>query len=263
MSASGGFQTTRIQKVHSWTERLRTITLERAASDFTPGQFFQLGLPLGQSLLQRAYSAASAPGEALEFFVSEVPGGSLTPSLFGLEPGAEVLLSPTPQGFFTLQEVPVGRTLWLLCTGTGLGPYVSMLRAARHPGPTREALLRFERLVLVHGVRDPAELAYGEELAGLSAEGLPLTLVAAISQPQKEAAHRDTPPARLLPGRITTLLGQGALEAEAGCAMQKDSQVLLCGNPAMIQEVTALLAERGLRKHRRREPGQLHFEKYW
>src|SRR5690606_22491276 len=116
-----------------------------------------VGLNVGGVRVRRAYSAASAPGEALEFVVSKVPNGQFTPSLFDVQPGQTVELDNGATGFFTLDFLPPGvADLWLNATGTGLGPYISMLRAG--------ALDSYERVVIVHGTRRATELTYREEL---------------------------------------------------------------------------------------------------
>lgn len=263
--------TARIAARRDWTPGLVTLRLDHEGPDFRPGQFFNLALPglelpavdpagsadrgageLGGAptapLVRRSYSAASAPSAPLEFYLSRVAEGELTPRLFALGVGDEVLLDPGALGFFTLHEVPDADVLWLVATGTGLGPYVSMLRA----GVPFE---RFGRVVVVHGVRTSAELGYAEELRALARGDGRIGYVPVTS--------RAAPPEGGLEGRITTALASGALESRAGATMNERSQILLCGNPAMIEETVELLKGRGLKKHRRKDPGQYHFEKYW
>src|SRR5690606_7846117 len=120
---------------------------------FTAGQFFNLALDIGERRVRRAYSAASAPGEALEFVISEVTAGQLTPSLFNVSPGEAVWVQAGAAGFFTLDFVPADvRELWLFATGTGIGPYISMLRSG--------ALSAYKRVIVVHGVRLATHLTY-------------------------------------------------------------------------------------------------------
>lgn len=244
---STGFLPQRIEKVTSWAEDLRTITLDSVPSSFEAGQFFQLSVPGRGPTEKRSYSAASASHEKLQFFVSRVPNGMLTPDLFKLEVGQEILVDPVPLGYFTLREVPPSKHLWLLSTGTGLGPYISMLRT---PG----ALDRFERTFIVHGVRTADHLAYADELLEAHEAGT-ITYVPLVT--------REDAPKHGLRGRITTALESGALEEAAGARIDEESHLLLCGNPQMIEDTTHLLKARGLRKHKRREPGHFNFEKYW
>ncbi|HXK17248.1 MAG TPA: ferredoxin--NADP reductase [Polyangiaceae bacterium] len=220
---------------------------ERAA--FRPGQFMNLGLYVaGGEFVSRSYSLASAPGEQLEVLLARVGEGALTPALFDLREGSKVLVDPKPQGFFTFDYVPAHRELWLVATGTGLGPFLSMLRSG-------SAFERAERVILVHGVRGPAELAHRHELESLAGEQQGFRYVPVLSQKFEE---------RLLQGRLTQALASGQLEAAAATPLAAETaHVMLCGNPAMIDEAIALLATRGLRRHRQRTPGHITTEKYW
>jgi ferredoxin--NADP+ reductase len=208
-----------------------------------------LGLPLPSGFVSRSYSLASAPGEQLEVLLARVGAGALTPALFDLAVGAELSLDPKPQGFFTFDYVPSHRELWMLATGTGLGPFLSMLRS-------REAFARAERVILAHGTRGATELAHREELETLvqSEHGRFVYLPVLSRQPEPG----------LLQGRVTSVLASGELERRAGTELAAASaHVLLCGNPAMIEETTLQLGQRGLKRHRQRTPGQITTEKYW
>jgi len=239
---------TRITWQRDWVRGcLRTIRLAAESPEFRAGQFLNLALDLDGERVQRSYSMASAPGEPLEFYLVRVDGGRLTEPLFARGPGDEVLVSARPAGYFTLERVPDAPVLWLVATGTGLGPYVSILR-------TGEPWARFERVVVVHGVRERSHLAYADELRERGGERL--TWVPVVS--------REDPPEGGLAGRLTDRLRDGALEAAAGAELTPDAaQVLLCGNPGMLAEAKALLEERGLKKNRRRAPGHVTTEAYW
>lgn len=238
----------RIVSWREWAPGLRSLHLEGPLGPFRAGQFVNLGLDLDGERVQRSYSLASPPGAPPELFLIEVAGGRFTSALFARKPGETVWLCPDAAGYFTLELVRPGPVLWLLATGTGLAPYLSMLRTA-------EPWERFARVVLVHAVREAAHLAYAEELAALSvANAGKLTRVAVVSREDAPGALR---------GRIPALLTSGALEAAAGAALDTSAQVLLCGNPAMIGEARAQLEARGLKKNRRRDPGQITVESYW
>jgi ferredoxin--NADP+ reductase len=232
--------------VTTWALGLFTLTFD-ARPAFRPGQFCTVARSDVGGTCKRAYSIASAPGAPLELFVVEVEGGRLSPCLARLKPGDSLRMRPKIAGLFTLDRVPPGGTLWLVATGTGLAPYVAMLRDGA-------LWARHDRVVLVHGVRTPGQLAYGDELAALSGSR-PLTVVPVVSR---------APGAGHVVGRVTTALVDGTLEAAAGCRLSStDSHVLLCGNPSMIDEMEALLAERGLSLHTPAQPGQVHLERYW
>src|SRR5207248_2925841 len=145
--------------------------------------------------------------------------------------------------------VPPCRELWLVATGTGLGPFVAMLRGT-------EIWQRFERVSVVHGARSLAHLSYADEIAELGDKH-----AGRLSYTQLVSAG---PHGNALAGRVTTALADGSLEARAGLRLDPErSHLMLCGNPDMILEVTAVLALRGLRKHRVRTPGHITAEKYW
>lgn len=235
---------TKIAERHEWAPGLVTLKLEGSLSPFEAGQWANISLEIDGERVRRAYSLASAPGAPPELFVTLVPGGRFSPRLFELRPGNPLQIEKQPQGFFTLRWLPPAKELWLLATGTGLAPFVSMLRSG-------EVLARFERVVVVHGARTLGELAYRDELARL-----PVGYVAAVTrEPGAEGVSH---------GRITTLLSSGALEEAAGLALDPErSHLMLCGNPQMIEEVSELLAPRGFRKHRQRKPGHLTAESFW
>lgn len=241
---------TRIVSRRDWAPGLMSLELEASAAPFIPGQFVNLGLDLDGDRVKRSYSLASPPGAPSEVYVSLVPGGGLTPALFERGPGDAVWLDDRALGFFTLDHVPAAERAWLVATGTGLGPFLSMLRS-----PT--LWQRFERIVVVHGVRYVSHLAYADELVRLAREHAgQLDYVPAVT--------REAPPPGALRGRLPALFATGDLEARLELALDpaKD-HVLLCGNPAMITEVQAVLGARGLAKHRPRKPGHITIESYW
>ena len=227
-----------------------TLGLDVVPAPYVPGQFVNLGLDSGGSRIKRSYSVASAAGELGEFYLTEVTGGGLTPELFQLHVGDRVWIDDRALGFFTLDYVPPARYLWLLATGTGLGPFIAMLRSPN-------VWQRFERIVLVHGVRQVAHLGYAEELATLvQARGGQFAYVPIVS--------RDTPPIGVQTGRLPALLDSGELERAAGLGLGPEgTHVLMCGNPAMIGDVQAVLERRDMHKHRPRKPGHISFESYW
>jgi ferredoxin--NADP+ reductase len=238
-----------IDKRH-WAPGLISLTLDVVVQPFAPGQFVNLSLGTGESRVKRSYSLASPAGQPSEFYLSLVEQGQLTPTLLGRGPGDVVSMEDRALGFFTLSHVPETRDLWMVATGTGLGPFMSMLRSG-------ECFDRFERIVLAHGVRLREHLGYAEELSAL-----------ARRRPDRfryvPLVTRAEPPAGGLSGRAPARLRDRALERAAGVELSPDgSHVMLCGNPDMIEESRAVLASRGLKKHRKREPGHVTFESYW
>jgi len=234
-----------------WTDRLISITVDANYPDFVAGQFARLALPNEDgSMLERPYSLVNAPGSALlEFYFITVPDGSLSPRLARLRAGDPLCLAPKPSGQFTLASVPAGEALWCLSTGTGIGPFLSILA-------TTEAWQRFARIVLVHAVREARELAYRERIASVG-DAHPGRLVY-IPMVSREAAPGA------LSGRIPQAIGDGRLEARADLKLAAESsQIMLCGNPDMLRDTTAALEARGFRKNKRKDPGQITVESYW
>jgi ferredoxin--NADP+ reductase len=220
--------------------------------DFEPGHYGRLGLRLADAsqTTWRAYSFVSAPGEAeLEFLVTVIPGGVLSEPLAALSPGDTVQVDPAARGFFVERELAEGDTLWMLATGSGLGPYISMLR-------DRGVLRRWQRLVLVHSVRTAAELAYADEIRTFEAEpGSPLRYVPVVTR---------EPGAAALGERIPTLIERGTLQTEADARLDPaGSRVMVCGNPEFTGEMRKLLAARGFTPCRRAARGSMLFEHYW
>ncbi|WP_341502298.1 ferredoxin--NADP reductase [Gallaecimonas sp. GXIMD4217] len=233
----------------AWTEQLFSLRVKAEPFDFIAGQFVRLALELPQGRAQRAYSLVNGPGDdILEFLVTDVDGGRLSPALHGLRAGDGIQVSQPASGFFTLDEVPDADSLWLLSTGTGIGPYLSMLA-------TEVPWQRFRRIHLVHGVRFGADLAYRDWIANWQqARGQGLTYLPVVTREAYPGA---------LSRRLPALIESGELEAALGDKLDNGAQVMLCGNPDMIRDAQAALAEKGLSKNLRRKPGQVTVEQYW
>ena len=233
-----------------WTDRLLSLQVAAPLGRFEAGQFTKLALDAGGERLARPYSLVNPPGsEPHEFYYNVLPAGPLSPRLAMLRAGDAVFVAPNPAGFLVLAEVPEAANLWLISTGTGLGPFLSILR-------TEEPWRRFRQVVLVHATRTAAEQAYGDVLAAVAASrGEKFRRIAFVSRERSPEA---------LEGRVPAALRDGRLERAAGTELSAArSHTMLCGNPEMVTDVTAALAERGMRKHRRRAPGHISVETYW
>ncbi len=233
-----------------WTDKLVSLRVEADIAPFTAGQFTRLALDIGGERVARPYSFVNAPHEQpLEVYFVVVPGGALSPRLAALEAGDDVWVAHRASGFFVLDEVPPAGNLWCLATGTGLGVFLSILA-------TDEPWQRFRHVVLVHGVRHGSDLSYGERLAQFAAaHPRQFHMIPVVS---REA----TPGA--LQGRIPALIEEGTLEAQCGVPLSRDtSQVMICGNPAMVKDTCAVLAQRDMQRNRRSAPGHVTTENYW
>ncbi len=226
-----------------WSESLFSLRVEGVRVGFRAGQFVRIALDIDGQRVARAFSFVNPPHDPLlEFYGVIVPEGPLSPRLARLAAGETLYVAPNPAGFLVLDEVPQAETLWLVATGTGIAPFLSILR-------TEEPWRRFRRVVLVHAVRHASELTYRELIAATPAQ-----YVTFVSR----EAHAGS-----LAGRIPAALSDGRLEAAAGVPIDERSHYMLCGNPQMLRDTTAALVERGLRKHRRRTPGHITVESFW
>lgn len=233
-----------------WTDRLCSLKVRASLGPFEAGQFTKLALDIGDERVARPYSLVNAPGaEPLEFYYNVVQEGPLSPRLAALNAGDAVHVAPNPAGFLVLREVPQAENLWLIATGTGLGPFLSILR-------TDAPWERFARVTLVHATRTAADQAYRDIIGGITrARGGKVTFVSFVS--------REAAPGALA-GRVPEAIRDGRLERAAAAELSAArSHVMLCGNPAMVTDVTAALEQRGMRKHRRRTPGHITVETYW
>ena len=245
-----------VLEIRSWTPQLLSFRTTRpAAFRFTPGHYTRLGLGATDDMVWRPYSLTSArDDDFLEFIAVLVPGGAFSEKLQQLRVGDTLGVDKTAYGFLTVDQLAPGKDLWLLASGTGLGPFVSILRDAT-------VWQNFERLILVHSVRQAAELAWREEIAALPP---PELRTSAKAQLRYIPVVTREPGATALAQRIPLLLADGRLEAAADCPLSlADSRLMVCGNPELARELRQFLGARGFATNRRGVPGQMAFEKYW
>ncbi|KPK08999.1 MAG: ferredoxin-NADP reductase [Betaproteobacteria bacterium SG8_39] len=248
--AAGRWLEGRVLENRRWTDALFSLRVEAPRLRFEAGQFVRIALDVEGERVARPFSFVNGPQDAvLEFYGVIVPEGPLSPRLARLAAGEALYIAPNPSGFLVLSELPDADTLWLMSTGTGIAPFLSILA-----GDTVWA--RYSHVVLVHAVRRAEELTYREHLDVLRARmGERLRVVSMVS---REAAPGT------LAGRIPAAITDGRLAAAAGRSLSVDgSQVMLCGNPDMVRDATDALKGLGMRKHRRRSPGQITVENFW
>jgi ferredoxin/flavodoxin---NADP+ reductase len=254
-AAPPGFFLETVSSAHHWTDRLFSFTCTRdAAFRFVAGQFAMIGLMVSGKPLVRAYSMVSPPWEAhLEFLSIKVQDGPLTSRLQHIKPGDAVLIGRKPTGTLVVGNLIPGGVLWLFATGTGLAPYMSLIRDP-------ETYDRFDRIVLVHTVRQASELAYrtliAEELCSHELLGeLAREKLTYIPSVTREAFRTSA--------RITTMIESGSLTADLGLPPLSPARdrAMLCGSEPMNADVRALLEARGFTEGSNAEPGSYVVEK--
>ncbi|MBX7245379.1 MAG: ferredoxin--NADP reductase [Candidatus Sumerlaeaceae bacterium] len=250
---------------------MKVTPMEGAFPPYHAGQFAVMGLPSSaprradalpdpspdadpEKLIMRSYSIASSPlvKDHLEFYVIMVPEGHLTPRLFELKVGDKLWVGPKITGMFCYEETRPSTDVVLLCTGTGLAPYISILRTHAPGNPDRN-------FVVVHGVRHSWELGYREELEQMQRELPNVKYIPLVSRPQLEKepwnGHK---------GHIQNLWETGIVaEALGREPAHTDTHVFLCGHPDMIADMREVLTSRGWRNHNRKDAGEIHVESYW
>lgn len=263
------FNTTLIDR-QDVTEDLCIIRLRPdsgQALDYEPGQFITIGLPrpptlnspaarMGSDrvrLIRRAYSIASSPltRDHIELYVALVEQGKLTPRLWDLYPGDRIWMDDQTKGEFTLEGIGSDKDLVMVGTGTGLAPYMSMLR-------TYQGQSRWNRFVVIHGVRLVQDLGYRQELEQISTADPTVFYVPTVTR------EPDSSPWQGLRGRVQVVLEEETYQRLVGAKLDPARcHVFLCGNPDMISSVQAILESRGFVTQTRQQSGNIHFERYW
>jgi ferredoxin--NADP+ reductase len=223
---------------------------------FEPGQFSNLGLlddDPEPRLLRRAFSIASPASQRghFEFYIQRVDRGAFTTRLWQLRPGDPLWLDPQVYGQFTLADVPPESDVLFVATGTGVGPFVSMLREYHGKRRWRSA-------AVIHSARTFADLGYHEELSALAARDATFRYVPTLTREPESSGWTG------LRVRLQTLFEPARFRELFGRELTPEhSRVFICGNPEMIVQLSEQLAQHGFRPHRRKTPGHIHTERYW
>ena len=249
------FNEERVLSVHHWTDRLFTFTTTRDTSlRFSNGHFTMIGLRVNNKPLLRAYSIVSPNYEEhLEFLSIKVPDGPLTSRLQHIQPGDTLIVGKKPTGTLVADYLLPGKRLYLLATGTGLAPFMSIIRDP-------DVYERFERIVLVHGVRQIDELAYHELLTeDLKAHEFLGELVTnqLLYYPTvtRQAYHNM--------GRVTEIIETGKIFEDLDLPMLDPihDRVMICGSPAMLRDLKHMLEARGFKEGNTSTPGAFVIER--
>ncbi len=249
------FHHERVLSVHHWTDRLFSFRTTRTPTfRFRSGQFVMMGLEGDGKPLLRAYSLASAHyDDQLEFFSIKVPNGPLTSRLQHLKEGDQVLIGRKPTGTLVIDNLRPGRTLFLLGTGTGLAPFLSIVRDP-------EAYDKFDRIVVAHGVRWAKDLAYSDIIAEelpndeLIGELVREKLLYYPTVTREPFRHQGRLSLALTTNRMTESLGLPPIDPA-------HDRFMLCGSPAMLADLRAILDARGFEEGNHGEPGDYVIEK--
>ena len=249
------FNEERVLTVHHWTDSLFSFTTTRDPSlRFSNGHFTMIGLRVNDKPLLRAYSMASANYEEhLEFLSIKVPDGPLTSRLQHIKPGDSVLVGKKPTGTLLIDYLLPGKRLYLLGTGTGLAPYMSIVRDP-------ETYEKFEEVIVVHGVREIKELAYRTFLT----ETLPEhELIGEMVRQQLRYYPTVTREAFEHQGRITDLIESGQLFRDLGVPALDPAQAraMICGSPGMLRDLKTLFEQRQFKEGNTTRPGDFVIER--
>ncbi len=249
------FNEEKVLSVHHWTDRLFSFTTTRnQAMRFSNGHFTMIGLRVENKPLLRAYSIASANYEDhLEFLSIKVEDGPLTSRLRHIQVGDAIIVGRKPTGTLVIDYLLPGKRLFMLATGTGLAPYMSIVRDPA----TYE---RFEQIVLVHGVRIVDELAYH----GLLVDHLPAhEFLGDMVSSQLLYYPTVTREEYRNQGRIPDLIESGKLFADLGLPAfdPAEDRVMICGSPSMLRDLKQLLERRGFREGNTSTPGDFVIER--
>jgi ferredoxin--NADP+ reductase len=249
------FNEERVLSVHHWTDKLFTFTTTRdPALRFSNGHFTMIGLRVNNKPLLRAYSIVSANYEEhLEFLSIKVPDGPLTSKLQHIQVGDTVIVGKKPTGTLVIDYLTPGKHLYLLSTGTGLAPFMSIIRDP-------DTYERFEQVILVHGVRTKDELAYHD----LVTEHLPAhEFLGDMISSKLRYYPTVTREAYKNMGRVTNLMESGKLFSDLGLPAldPEHDRVMICGSPGMLRDLKHMLEQRGFKEGNTSTPGAFVIER--
>ncbi|CAL4325959.1 FAD-binding oxidoreductase [Buchnera aphidicola] len=250
-----------ILEVRKWNENLFSLILKAPIAPFQPGQFTKLAVnekkissekKNTQKKIQRAYSFVNAPSNKnLEIYIVRIIHGKLSNILYNLKCGDNIFIKKNAFGFFILDEIPSCETLWMFATGTGIGPYCSILQEGG------KNINKFKNIILIHAVRYENELIYLPLIKKLYKKYSGKLKIQTIVSREKSINS--------LNGRIPFLLKNQVLEKKIGFKINcYNSHVMLCGNPNMVKDTYLFLKKyRYMERHLRRKSGHITMENYW
>ncbi|MFY8299948.1 ferredoxin--NADP reductase [Pseudoalteromonas sp. SS15] len=239
----------KITEVNWWTPTLFTIKVAADVAPFQAGQFTKLAMTIGDKRIARAYSYVNAPKDpVLEFYLTEVEGGKLTSGLVDLSVGDSIEVEAKANGFLTIEESPERQILWMIASGTGIGPFLSILADGK-------VWDKYKQVVLIHSVRFNTDLTYQDFIHAHQKLFKQFNYLPLVTREMPEKGLR---------GRITDLIQSNEIAKYFNQErLPEDSHFMICGNPDMVKDLAQLLQTLGYSRHRRSEPGHISVEQYW
>ncbi|AZP36419.1 Ferredoxin--NADP reductase [Candidatus Annandia adelgestsuga] len=241
----------KVKKINIWNNNLFSIILKAKINNFIAGQFVRLTTLKSKNNIRRAYSYVNSPNNKnLEFYIVKINSGNLSNELYNLKKNDYILITKESFGFFTLNEIPKCKNLWMFSTGTAIGPYLSILQYKKN-------LTFFKNLILVHAVKFIKDLSYLILINNLKKKYKNKLKVILIVSREKSNIS--------ILGRIPKLISNGVIEKKTNIKInKKNDHIMLCGNPNMIIETQKLLKKKyNMKKNLRRIPGNITIENYW
>ncbi|QJC28607.1 ferredoxin--NADP(+) reductase [Enterobacteriaceae endosymbiont of Plateumaris consimilis] len=243
----------KVKKINYWENNLFTIILNAKVNPFVPGQFTKLSLIINGKRIHRAYSYINCPKNINhEFYIKNVDNkGHLTPYLYKLNYNDKIMISKHALGTFTINNIQNCENLWMISTGTGIGPYLSILQNGNY-------LENFKKIILIYAVRYISDFSYIYLINNLKNKFKNKLIIQIITSREKQKNN-------LLKGHIPELIQNGILEKKIGILIDKNNtHIMLCGNPKMVYDTQNLLQKNyGLSKNLKNKIGNITTEKYW
>ncbi|ADV33974.1 ferredoxin--NADP reductase [Candidatus Blochmanniella vafra str. BVAF] len=244
----------KIISITHWTNNLFSIVINAKTDKFIAGQFSKIGLKINNKIIQRAYSYINSPNSPnLEFYISKVISGKLTTLLYSLSSEDTILISKESYGQFTINTIPISNNyyfLWMIATGTGISPYLSILDSFDN------RLNHFSKIILVHATKYSKNLNYLHKMHTLKKLYKKKLIIQTILS-QEQTSHS-------LYGRIPILIENNTLEKSIGLYLNNKSHIMLCGNPHMILDTKTILYKKyGIKNCPKNKIKRITQERYW
>ncbi|QJC36078.1 ferredoxin--NADP(+) reductase [Enterobacteriaceae endosymbiont of Donacia cincticornis] len=243
----------KIKDIKYWANDLFSIILKAKVNNFLAGQFTKLALIINDRKIQRAYSYINSPkNKNYEFYISNINKGNLTPYLYKLKINDEILISKNALGNFTINNIESCKNLWMFSTGTGIGPYLSILQDGI-------CFQKFKKIILIHSVRYIENFNYLNLVKKIKQKYSNQLTIKIILTRNINIDHS------ILYGHIPNLIKNGVLEKNLGIRIDtNDSHVMLCGNPHMIKQTRKFLEQnKNFSKNLINKKGNITYEQYW